>query len=262
MHLGLDDKIAVVLASSDGLGLAAARALHEEGARVAISGRDEGRLARARACFASAPERLRAERVDITEGAALEAHLERVRERWGPVNVLVTNAGGPRPGTAAEVDDESLQAAYELTLRSAIRAVRAVLPAMRSAGWGRIIAMTSSSVRQPLPGLALSNTLRPALTGWLKTLSTEVARDGVLVNSVCTGMFDTARLTELIEARAAQHGRSPEQQRAAMAAEIPVGRIGRVEEFGSLIAFMASERASFLNGVALAYDGGSTRGLL
>jgi 3-oxoacyl-[acyl-carrier protein] reductase len=122
--------------------------------------------------------------------------------------------------------------------------------------------MTSSSVRQPIPGLALSNSLRAGLTGWLKTLSQEVAADGVLVNSICTGMFDTDRLRELIERRAARAGTSYDEERARMAAEIPVGRIGRVEEFGSLVAFLASERASFVNGVALPIDGGSTRQLL
>ena len=265
MDLGLEDKVAVVLASTDGLGLAAARALLAEGARVAISGRDAGRLERARASLdaaGDAGERLFAESVDVTDGAALVAHLEAVRARWGSVHILVTNAGGPRPGSAAEVEEEALEAAFELLLKSAIRAVQTVLPWMRAQGFGRIVAMTSSSVRQPIPGLALSNTLRAGLTGWLKTLSQEVAEDGVLVNSICTGMFDTDRLRELIELRAASHGRSYADERAAMAAEIPVGRIGEVEEFGHLVAFMASERASFLNGVALPCDGGSSRSLL
>ena len=263
MDLGLKEKCAVVLASSDGLGHAAAEALAAEGARVAISGRDPERLERARAGLAeSCGERVFAERLDVTDGGALRAHLEGVRERWGSVHVLVTNAGGPRPGSAAGVADEALDAAFELTLKSAVRAVRTVLPWMREQGWGRIVAMTSSSVRQPIGGLALSNTLRAGLTGWLKTLSQEVAADGVLVNSICTGMFDTERLRELIDLRAGKSGRSPEEERAAMAADIPVGRIGRPVEFGAMVAFMASERASFLNGVALPYDGGASRHLL
>lgn len=263
MDLGLDDKVAVVLASSDGLGFAAARALSAEGARVAISGRDVARLEQAAARLREVGgENVHAESLDVTDRDALRSHLEGVCDRWGTVHVLVTNAGGPRPGTAEGVSDEDLDAALDLSLKSAVRAVRTVLPWMRGQGWGRIVALTSSSVRQPIAGLALSNTLRAGLTGWLKTLSQEVAGDGVLVNSVCTGMFDTERLRELIDLRAAKSGRSHDEERAAMAAGIPVGRIGRLEEFGAMVAFMCSEPASFLNGVALPYDGGASRGLL
>ena len=262
MELGLKDKVAVVLASTDGLGQAAARALLNEGARVAISGRDPQRLERARAALAEGVGEVWGETLDVTNGPDLAAHLAAVRERWGTVHVLVTNAGGPRPGTAAEVTDEDLDAALELTFKSALRAVRTVLPWMREQRWGRIVAMTSSSVRQPIAGLALSNSLRAGLTGWLKTLAGEVAADGVLVNSICTGMFDTARLNELIELRARKNACSVEQERAALAAEIPVGRIGRLEEFGATVAFLASERASFLNGIALPLDGGASRFLL
>lgn len=263
MDLELKDKVAVVLASSSGLGLAAARALLREGARVAISGRDPDRLAAARDALArEGPERVLADQLDVTDGPALRAHLEGVREQWGSVHVLVTNAGGPPPGPASAVELDALDAAYALTLRSAVLAVRTVLPWMRAQRWGRVIAMTSIAVRQPIPGLALSNALRAGLTGWLDTLAGEVAEDGVLVNSVCSGLFDTARLAELFEARARLSGRSADEERRAAAAEIPLRRPGRVEEFGDLIAFLASARASYLNGVALALDGGLARGLL
>ena len=263
MELGLTGKAAVVLASTDGLGLAAARALASEGAHVAISGRDAWRMDQARLALAECGSgEVFGECLDVTDGAALEAHLKTVRERWGSVDVLVTNAGGPPPGTAAGVTDEDLDAAYELTLKSALRAVRTVVPWMRAQGWGRVVAMTSSAVRQPIAGLALSNTLRAGLTGWLKTLAGEVAAEGVLVNSICTGMFDTARLNELIELRAQKSGRGVDVERAALAAEIPIGRIGRLEEFGAVVAFLASERASFLNGLALPVDGGASRFLL
>ncbi len=253
----------MVLASSDGLGLAVARALAAEGARVAISGRDRERLGRAAESLRAVHgDRIHAEALDVTDGEALLAHLRGVRERWGSVHVLVTNSGGPPPGTADEADDEVLDAAYGLLIKPAVRAIRTVLPWMREQGWGRIVAMTSSSVRQPIGGLAMSNTMRAGLTGWLKTLSQEVAGDGVLVNSICTGMFDTERLRELIDVRAAKNGRTCDEERAAMAAEIPVGRIGRLDEFGATVAFLASERASFLNGVALPCDGGAGRALL
>ena len=265
MDLGLSDRVAVVLASSDGLGRAVAERLAREGARVAISGRDAARLEAARAriaAIAGAAERVHARTLDVLDSPALVAHLGEVRELWGSVDVLVTNAGGPPPGTAAELGDGDLARAFELTLRSAVVAIRAVLPGMRERRWGRIIALTSIAVRQPIPGLALSNTMRTGLTGWLKSLSLEVAGEGVLVNSVCSGLFDTERLRELFEARAARSGRSAEDERRLAELEIPVGRIGRPEELGAVVAFLASEQASFLNGVALPCDGGAARGLL
>jgi 3-oxoacyl-[acyl-carrier protein] reductase len=264
MDLGLSDKVAIVLASSDGLGCAAAEALAREGARVAISGRDRARLEAARARIAAsagATDRVHARPLDVLDSAALVAYLADVRALWGSVDVLVTNAGGPRPGTAAEVGDEDLERAFDLTLRSALVAIRTVVPWMRERRWGRIIALTSISVRQPIPGLALSNTMRAGLTGWLKTLSLEVAGEGVLVNSVCSGLFDTERLRELFEVRAQRSGRNPQEERRLAELEIPLGRIGRPDELGAVVAFLASERASFLNGVALACDGGGTRGL-
>jgi 3-oxoacyl-[acyl-carrier protein] reductase len=262
MDLGLEGKVAVVLASSAGLGLASARALAAEGARVAISGRDQARLDAATQELERAhPGRVMAERLDVVDSDATRAHLERVRARWGGVHVLVTNAGGPKPAAAVDLTDDDLRAAFELTMRSTIAAIRVVLPWMRAQHWGRIVALTSSSVRQPIAGLALSNAFRAGLTGYLKTLSTEVARDGVLVNSICTGMFDTDRLRELFDVRAAKSGRSAAEERTAIEREIPVGRIGRVEEFGALVAFLASERASFLCGLALPIDGGASRSL-
>lgn len=262
MNLGLQDRVAVVLASTAGLGLASARALAVEGARVAISGRDEKRLKEALSALEREhPGRVWGERLDVVDSAATRAHLERVRERWGGVNVLVTNAGGPKPAAAAELTDEDLRVAFDLTLRSTVAAISVVLPWMRAQRWGRIVALTSSSVRQPIAGLALSNAFRAGLTGYLKTLSSEVAREGVLVNSICTGMFDTDRLRELFEVRAAKSGRTVLEERAAIEREIPVGRIGRVEEFGALVAFLASERASFLCGLALPIDGGASRSL-
>lgn len=262
MDLGLQDKVAVVLASTAGLGLASARALASEGARVAISGRDEKRLWEAHSQLEHEfPGRVIGERLDVVDSAAMQAHISRIRDRWGAVDVLVTNAGGPKPAAAAELGDDDLRAAFELTMRSTIAAIRCVLPAMRAQHWGRIIALTSSSVRQPIAGLALSNAFRAGLTGYLKTLSSEVAREGVLVNSICTGMFDTDRLRELFDVRAAKSGRTAVEERAAIEREIPVGRIGRVEEFGALVAFLASERASFLCGLALPIDGGASRSL-
>jgi 3-oxoacyl-[acyl-carrier protein] reductase len=263
MDLGLKGKSAVVLASSGGLGYAVAEALLAEGARVSVSGRNGERLKAAVARLAGkAGERVAGEVLDVTDSAALVKHLEGAHARWGGPDILVVNAGGPPTGLAAELALEDLEKGYRLTLKSAVVAATTVLPWMRARRWGRIIAMTSSSVRQPIANLTLSNTMRAGLTGYLKTLSTEVAADGVLVNSVCTGMFATDRLTELFEIRAARSGRSLEEEKRAAERDIPVGRLGDPREFGALVAFMASEKASFLNGVALPYDGGANRALL
>lgn len=264
MELGLADKTVVVLASTGGLGLAVARALAREGARVAISGRDPGRLRRARAELAglAGDERVLAEALDVTHGAALEAHLERARQRFGGVHGLVTNAGGPPPALASELDDAGLDAAFELTLRSAVRATRRVLPWMRAQGFGRIVGLTSIAVRQPIPNLAYSNVMRSGLTAYFKSLAGEVAGEGVLVNTVCTGLFATERLEGLFAARAERNGTTVDEERRAALASIPAGRLGSPAEFGDLVAFLCSERCSYLSGVALAYDGGASAALL
>lgn len=262
MDLGLKNRSAVVLASSTGLGFAIARALAEEGARVALSGRDPARIAAAvTALQDQVGDVVFGEALDVADGAALEVHLRNVQDRFGVVDILVTNAGGPPPGRAADLTVEALDQAYALTLKSAVQAIGLVLPGMRERRWGRIIAVTSSSVREPIPNLALSNTMRPGLTGYLKTLSAEVAGDGVLVNSVCTGAFDTDRLRSLCRARAEAAGTTPETIQQEIGSAIPAGRVGRPEEFGALVAFLASERASFLAGAAIPIDGGAGHGI-
>jgi 3-oxoacyl-[acyl-carrier protein] reductase len=263
MDLGLGGKSCVVLASTRGLGLAAAEALLAEGARVALCGRDGARARELAARLGRGHgDRATVDVVDVEDLGALRSHLERVRARWGAVDVLVVNSGGPPPGAAADLDAAALARALEPGFGYAVEAIRTVLPGMRARRFGRIVAMTSLAVRQPIGGLALSNAMRAGLTGYLKTLASEVAADGVLVNSVCTGMFDTDRLRELFAKRAAKSGRSIDGERERTIAEIPLGRLGRPEEYGALVAFLASERASFLTGVALAYDGGSGRALL
>jgi 3-oxoacyl-[acyl-carrier protein] reductase len=262
MELGLKDRSTVVLASTSGLGLACARALHAEGARVAMSGRDARRLEAALAALGGPGPRLFGATLDVTDGEALRVHLEEAVRRHGPIEILVTNSGGPPAATAVEVREEDLERAWQLTFRSAVRAIQHVLPGMRRAGWGRIVALTSSSVRVPIPGLVTSNALRAGLTGYLKTLAGEVAADGVLVNSVCMGAFGTERLAELFEVMAARNGTTAAAEREAYVARIPLGRVGEPRELGDLVAFLCSERCSFLSGVALAYDGGAGPGLL
>jgi 3-oxoacyl-[acyl-carrier protein] reductase len=263
MDLGLKGKAAAVLASTGGLGLATARALLAEGASVAVSGRDPARLARAKEALSEHGKRAWCAALDVTDRAALAAHLDEAARRFDrPLQILVTNAGGPPPATALDVDDERLQRAFEVTLRSAIHAIQHVLPGMRTARWGRIVGLTSSSVRVPISTLVYSNTMRAGLTAYLKSLAGDVAKDGVLVNSVCTGAFATERIEELFQAQSKKSGRSVDEERAAHVARIPLGRLGRPEEFGDFVAFLCSERCSFLSGVALAYDGGANPGLL
>jgi 3-oxoacyl-[acyl-carrier protein] reductase len=262
MDLGLKGKTAVVLGSTSGLGLAVARALLAEGAHVALSGRDTARLERAESELAAPRGALLAEVLDVRDRAAVERHVARATERLGPVGVLVTNSGGPPHASALEVDDAGLDAAFELLVRSAIHAVQAVLPGMRARRWGRIVGLTSLAVRQPIPNLAYSNVMRSGLTAYFKSLASEVARDGVLVNTICTGYFDTERLTELFAANAAKRSTTPAAERAAAEARIPAGRLGAPRELGELVAFLCSERASYVTGVALPLDGGLNPALL
>ena len=263
MDLGLRDRVAVVLAGSAGLGKAVAQALAAEGARVAICAREEARLRATQLELEKVhPGGVVAEVIDVTDSAALEEFLKRVHARWGRLDVLVTNSGGPPTGRAHELTLERMEEGYRITLRSAVVAIHTVLPWMRAQKWGRIIALTSTSVRQPIDNLVVSTTMRSALTGYLKTLSREVASDGVLVNSICSGMFMTDRLQELVDLRARESGRAPADELSRMAADIPLGRVGDPAELGAMVAFIASEKASFLNGVALSLDGGADRHLL
>jgi 3-oxoacyl-[acyl-carrier protein] reductase len=262
MELGIGGRAAVVLASSAGIGRGIATSLAEAGVRVALSGRDGDRLERTVGALRERfGEVVYGEALDVMDGPALVAHLEGARARFGWVDILVTNAGGPPAGPAASLTLESLDRAYELTLKSAVRAIGTVLPWMRARGWGRIIAVTSSSVREPIPNLVLSNILRPALTGYLKTLAGEVAREGVLVNSVCTGAFETDRMLSLCRARAEASGSSVDEAIRQVGQGLPVGRVGQIEEYGALVAFLASEHAAFLTGAAIPLDGGASHGL-
>jgi 3-oxoacyl-[acyl-carrier protein] reductase len=262
MDLGLKDRNAIVLASTAGLGFAVAEALLAEGARVAISGRDQERLDGAMATLVgSFGDRVFGEALDLTDGDALLQHIRGVESRLGSVDILVINIGGPPQGVASTVTDDELDNAYTLLLKTAVRAVNAVLPGMRGRGWGRILGMTSSTVREPIAHLAMSNTMRAGLTGYLKTLATEVAADGVLVNTLCTGMFLTDRLRSLAESLAGSGG-SVDEALQGLAETIPAKRIGDPREYGAVAAFLVSERASFITGAAIPIDGGALRGLL
>jgi len=203
MDLGLQNRVAAVLGSTAGLGCAAASALHAEGARVAICGRREEQLQEAlKNISAQDGGEVWGQSLDVTDRGRLEGFLKDVKDRWGRLDILVTNAGGPPRGRAAELSSEDFEKGMRLTLQSAVWAIQTVLPWMRDQGWGRIIGMTSIAVRQPIPDLPLSNVTRSALTAYFKSLAYEVGEDRILVNTICTGSFATDRLEDLFTARA------------------------------------------------------------
>jgi 3-oxoacyl-[acyl-carrier protein] reductase len=262
MDLGLKGRVALVAAASGGIGYASALELAREGARLFICSRDEGRIR-------AAAEKIRAETgadveglaADVTSDREAEAFVKRAREEAGRVDVLVTNAGGPPAATFAAADLELYRQAFELNALSAIRLARLVLPGMRARRWGRVVNVTSVSVKQPIDGLLLSNTVRAGLTGWAKTLSNEAAADGVTVNNVAPGWTLTEHQAELAEARGRAAGKSKEEVIAGWAAQVPAGRLAEPAEIAAAVAFLASERASYITGVTLQVDGGWVRSL-
>ncbi|MBV9210955.1 MAG: SDR family oxidoreductase [Acidobacteria bacterium] len=262
MDLGLRERVALVAAASRGIGFAAARELAREGARVFLCSRDEERAK-------EAAEKIRAETgadvtgvgANVTNDEETEKFVRVAREAAGRVDICVTNAGGPPAATFEQTDLELFRKAFELNALSAIRLARLVVPAMREQKWGRLINITSISVKQPIDGLMLSNTVRAGLTGWAKTLSNEIAADNVTVNNVAPGYTLTERQEELAEARSRATGKSKEEMVAAWADQIPMRRLAGAEEIAAAVAFLASERASYITGVTLQVDGGWVRSL-
>ena len=259
MDLGLKGKTAVVTAASKGIGKACAMGLAAEGARVAICART-GRDVEAAAedIRARTGAEVLAATCDVTREADVDAFVAQAMKRFGQVDVLVANAGGPARGHFDEATDAQWRDAFELSLMSVVRLIRAVVPSMRQRRWGRIITVQSSSVKQPIPGLLLSNAMRPAAAGLLKTLSVELGPDNILLNTVCPGRI----MTERFLGGHRQAGTSVEDFVASEATQVPLGRIGTPEEFANLVVFLASERASYITGTAIQVDGGMVRGLL
>lgn len=256
MDLGLTGRRAAIAASSGGLGFAAARALLADGVRVAICGRDANRLSTAVDTLRStAPASARPGDVvgiiaDVSTSEGAEAFVDEARDRLGGIDIVVPNAGGPPAGDFASLDLADFGRALELNLLSTVAMCQAAVPAMQDQGWGRVVAITSISVRQPIEGLILSNTARAGVTGFLKTLANEVARTGVTVNSVQPGSHDTDRLRSL------HHDDLTDAAHA-----IPVGVVGRPEDFGAVVAFLCSDHARFITGASIPVDGGAHRGL-
>ena len=245
MDLGLEGRRAAVAGASAGLGLACARALAAEGVRVAMASRHRDRI---EAAAASVPGSV-ALVADVSGAGGATGFVEDAIDALGGVDILIANAGGPPPGTFASTSLDAYVAALSLNLLSTVAMCQAAVPAMQERGWGRVVAITSLSVRQPIANLILSNTARAGVTGFLKTLATEVAPDGVTVNSLQPGLHLTDRMKDL--------GRDAD----AMAATIPVRRVGDPDDFGRVAAFLCSDSARFLTGSAIALDGGAYGGL-
>jgi 3-oxoacyl-[acyl-carrier protein] reductase len=263
MDFGLKDRIALVAAASRGIGYAAALELAREGARVFLCSRDASSAsAAAQKIHEETGANVAGIAADVTDGAQTEALVNLALERAGRVDICVTNAGGPPAATFADADLDMFRRAFEQNALSAIRFAKLVLPGMRAQRWGRIINITSVSVKQPIEGLLLSNTVRAGLTGWAKTVSGEVAADGVTVNNVAPGYTLTERQNELAGVRGKASGKSRQEVIESWATQAPMQRMARPEEIAAAIAFLASERASYITGVTLQVDGGWVRSLL
>lgn len=260
MDLGIAGRRAFVLGGNRGIGLGIARALAAEGVHVMIAARDEGRLAEAAdALREDYAVDVKAVPLDLSQTADMVKRASAAAERFGPVDILVNNTGGPAYGGASGRPLEEWSGRFQDMVLSVIALTDVFVPGMRTRGWGRVMTVVSSGVLQPIPILAISNSLRAAVVGWSKTLSAEVAADGVTVNILVPGRIDTERVALTDEAIAEKEGISSTDVRKRSSATIPVGRYGKVDEFASVAAFVASQQAAYMTGTMVRVDGGIVR---
>jgi 3-oxoacyl-[acyl-carrier protein] reductase len=260
VDLGLAGKVAIVGASSRGLGKASALALAREGARVTICARTQADLEAAAADISGQTGgEVLAVAADLTTAAGVESVVAATVERFGGVDVLVNNSGGPAIGRFADLTDDDWRQGFEVVTLNFVRFVRAVVPYMREKRWGRVIGIQSSSVKQPVENIDLSNGIRPGIAGLAKAIMPDLAKGGITINLVLPGMFLTSRLSPGLGRGDAAADRVLEQQLAPLAANIPMGRLGQPIELGNLVAFLASEQAAYITGAVFQIDGGNIK---
>ena len=262
MELGIRGKVALVCGASGGIGYAAAEEFAREGCALVICSRDAARLEAAKGKLEALGARVQAVVADLATEEGIATLVREAGAHEAGVDILVCNTGGPPPGPPMGHDWSTWSKAAELLLRSTVELTRAFVPGMQARGWGRVICVTSLAVKRPQGALVLSNSLRAAVTGYLRTLANDVGKDGVTVNTVLPGFTATERLENLAAAAVARTGQDRESVYAGWAAESPLGRIGRPEELGAVIAFLCSARAGFLTGQAVLVDGGAVNALL
>lgn len=263
MNLGLTGKVAMVAGASRGIGLAVAKVLASEGAHVSMASRSTSAIEEAGSTIeADTGRKVLAVSADVTSADDIHRWHDATVEQFDEVDLLFTNYGGPPPGTFFSFDDAAWQAGFELILLSVIRMVRAVVPSMQNRGGGAIIMSTSSSVKQPIDNLILSNVMRASVAALSKSLAGELASDGIRVNHAVPGRIATDRLTELDETNARRAGITTEQQKQRVLKEIPLGRYGETEEYAQAVAFLFSDAASYITGATLQVDGGLIQGVL
>lgn len=263
MDLNLKGKVALIAGASKGLGYAVAHAMAREGASVSIASRDQKAIADAAARIQrETGSPVMSTAVDVRSGDAIQRWVSATADRFGGVDALLTNSGGPPAGATLSFDDAAWQEAAELLLFSTLRMVRAAVPAMQTRGGGAILMSTSSSVKEPVQNLGLSTVLRASVSALAKTLALELAPEKIRVNQIIPGRIDTDRVRHLDEVNATKSGISPEQAKARAIAAIPMGRYGEIEEFGRVGAFLLSDAASYVTGATVQVDGGLIRSVL
>ena len=263
MNLGLTNRVAIVSAASKGLGRAVATELSREGARVAICSRTAADVAETAAQIAAETgHEVFSQAVDVTDGSAVARFVEDVEKRFGHIDICITNSGGPPSKLFKDTEVSDWKSAVDQLLMSTVFFAKETLPRMQKNKWGRLITITSYTVKQPVDGLLLSNSVRAGVAGLARTLANEYGPHGITVNNVCPGYTSTDRLGDLASTISQRTGVTTEEVVAGWERQIPVGRIGTPEEFAAVVTFLASERASYVNGTSIAIDGGIVRSLL